>query len=66
MAVHLSDVILRRTNQGSGSHPGAQALTVAARRMQQLLGWSDERREQECAHTERELRHHHAQPMVGT
>jgi glycerol-3-phosphate dehydrogenase len=66
MAVRLSDVILRRTNQGSGSHPGAQALTEAALRMQQLLGWSDERREQEFALTQSELQHHHAQPMVGT
>jgi glycerol-3-phosphate dehydrogenase len=66
MAVRLSDVILRRTDQGSGSHPGAQALTVAARRMQQLLGWSDERREQEFTHTQSELRHHHAQPTLGT
>jgi glycerol-3-phosphate dehydrogenase len=60
MAVHLSDVILRRTNLGSGSHPGQQAILLAARGMQGLLNWTDQYRDQEIADTERTLRHHRA------
>ncbi len=60
MAVCLADVVLRRTNLGSGSHPGAPALAAAAAGMQRLLGWTDQHREQEISDTERTLRHHHA------
>jgi glycerol-3-phosphate dehydrogenase len=58
MAVHLEDVILRRTNLGSGSHPGLPAITAAAERMQQLLGWTGVRRSEEVALTENALAHH--------
>jgi glycerol-3-phosphate dehydrogenase len=60
MAVRLADVILRRTELGSGSHPGQAAIVAAARGMQQLLGWSDLQREAEITDTEGELRHHRA------
>jgi glycerol-3-phosphate dehydrogenase len=60
MAVHLEDVVLRRTNLGSGAHPGRLALEQAAHKLQQLLGWSEQRREQELNATELTLRHHHA------
>ena len=60
MAMHLTDVILRRTNLGSGSHPGHQAIALAAQGMQQLLGWTEQRRQEEIADTERTLRHHRA------
>jgi glycerol-3-phosphate dehydrogenase len=60
MAVHLDDVVLRRTNLGSGSHPGAPAIADAAQRMQELLSWTDERRLAEIALTHRALDHHHA------
>jgi glycerol-3-phosphate dehydrogenase len=62
MAVRLPDVVLRRTELGSGSHPGADALTSAALAMQRLLGWSDARRAQEIDHAEGALRHHLAAP----
>jgi glycerol-3-phosphate dehydrogenase len=58
MAVHLQDVVLRRTNLGSGSHPGRAAITDAALRMQQLLGWTDTRRSEEVALTDNALAHH--------
>jgi glycerol-3-phosphate dehydrogenase len=58
MAVHLDDVVLRRTNLGSGSHPGVAAIEQAADRMQELLGWSEQRRHEEVAATERTLRRH--------
>jgi glycerol-3-phosphate dehydrogenase len=47
MAVHLQDVVLRRTQLGSGSHPGETAVAQAAAIMQPLLGWSDDRRRAE-------------------
>lgn len=60
MAVHLEDVILRRTDLGSGCHPGALAIAEAAQHMQGLLGWTDQRRTEEIALTESALKHHHA------
>lgn len=60
MAIHLQDVILRRTNMGSGAHPGQTAVAQAAQGMQSLLGWTDERRGNEIADTESALRHHRA------
>lgn len=58
MAVHLEDVILRRTNLGSGSHPGFFALEQAASLMQPLLGWTEAQRRAEVAATDAVLRHH--------
>jgi glycerol-3-phosphate dehydrogenase len=60
MAQRLADVVLRRTNLGSGSHPGLPAIAAAARGMQELLGWSDPQRDAEIAETERQLQHHRA------
>jgi glycerol-3-phosphate dehydrogenase len=60
MALHLSDVILRRTNLGSGAHPGSEALADAAAVMQPLLAWSDAKRREELAATETLLRDHRA------
>jgi glycerol-3-phosphate dehydrogenase len=60
MALRLADVILRRTDLGSGSHPGEPALTGVALGMQPLLGWSDQKREEEIAHTQGALRRHRA------
>jgi glycerol-3-phosphate dehydrogenase len=60
MAVHLTDAVLRRTNLGSGSHPGAPALEQAALRMQTLLSWSEARRQEEIGLAEAALAHHRA------
>ena len=43
MAHTLTDVVVRRTGQGALGYPGDAAANDAAKRMQQLLGWSDER-----------------------
>ncbi|MEP6546168.1 MAG: FAD-dependent oxidoreductase [Gammaproteobacteria bacterium] len=67
MAVRLQDVILRRTNLGSGAHPGEASLAQTAAVMQPLAGWSDERRRTELAATEAVLRHHRAAvPVTAT
>lgn len=58
MALRLEDVVLRRTDMGSGRHPGQAALQVVAERMQQLCGWSDTRRREEIEATQRTLACH--------
>jgi glycerol-3-phosphate dehydrogenase len=58
MAVHLEDVVLRRTHLGSGSHPGPLAILQAAQRMQQLLGWTQQRLHDEMSLTEGVLKQH--------
>jgi glycerol-3-phosphate dehydrogenase len=60
MAVRLQDVILRRTDMGSGAHPGRPAIEQTAHGMQRLMGWTDERRAAEVTDTERVLDHHRA------
>ena len=60
MAIRLEDVVLRRTDLGSGGHPGHAALEQAASRLQQLVGWSEQRRQREIEATERLLHQHHA------
>ena len=60
MAVKLEDVVLRRTDLGSGSHPGAGVLGKVAARMGALLGWREERVQREIDDTEATLRRHGA------
>ncbi len=60
MAVRLEDVVLRRTELGSGCHPGQAALVTVASRMRELLGWSKEREEAEIAATAGTLARHGA------
>lgn len=63
MAMRLDDVLLRRTDLGTGSDPGASAIEAAADRMQQLLGWSAQRRREEIAATQATLSRHGASPI---
>jgi glycerol-3-phosphate dehydrogenase len=63
MAVHLDDVVLRRTDMGSGEHPGLDALQQSAALMQSLLGWSEQRRTSELAASEQVLAKHHSSPQ---
>lgn len=43
MAQTLSDIVFRRTELGTGSHPGEAALKDVATFMQQLRGWTAKR-----------------------
>jgi glycerol-3-phosphate dehydrogenase len=43
MAVHLDDVVMRRTDLAAGSHPGRAALLATAAEMGRQLAWSAER-----------------------
>jgi glycerol-3-phosphate dehydrogenase len=59
MVQSLSDIVLRRTELGTGGHPGEAALADVSQFVQQVRGWSaqqmaDERRDLD-AHFERHL-----------
>lgn len=58
MAVHLDDVVMRRTDLAAGSHPGRAALLATAAEMGRSLSWSTERLHQEIATTEHILQRH--------
>ncbi len=64
MALRLEDVVLRRTDLGSGEHPGRGALEAAAARMRVLLGWSEAREREELTGTEQILARHRAAPRA--
>ena len=49
MAVHLEDVVFRRTELGTAGSPGDEALRECARLMANELGWTDERSNKELA-----------------
>ena len=53
MAVHLSDILLRRTALGAAGHPGVELLEQSAGHAARELGWSAERAGQEVAAVER-------------
>ena len=47
MAQTLSDVVIRRTGLGAAGYPGDTVASVIAGQIQQLAGWSDERKREE-------------------
>jgi glycerol-3-phosphate dehydrogenase len=53
MAVHLDDVVFRRTGLGTVGHPGTACLRRSADIMGDLLGWSSARRADEVERTVR-------------
>jgi glycerol-3-phosphate dehydrogenase len=58
MAVHLEDVVMRRTDIAAGRHPGEVALATAADIMSVRLGWSERRTREEIDATDRVLARH--------
>jgi glycerol-3-phosphate dehydrogenase len=52
MAVRLADIVFRRTDLATGSHPGPAALQEAAALAGRELDWDDRRRREEIAHVE--------------
>jgi glycerol-3-phosphate dehydrogenase len=52
MALHLEDVVLRRTGLGTLGHPGRACLRRSADIMGERLGWSESRIDAEVATTE--------------
>lgn len=58
MAVHLDDVVMRRTDLAAGAHPGRAALLATAAEMARQLSWPAALLQQEIAATERNLQRH--------
>lgn len=52
MAMTLGDIVFRRTDMGTGSHPGFEALQTSADLMAAELGWSDDKKYRELAEVE--------------
>ena len=52
MAVHLSDIVLRRTTVGAAGHPGPELLDACASVAAGELGWDDATRQREIADVE--------------
>jgi glycerol-3-phosphate dehydrogenase len=65
MAVHLSDIVLRRTDMSGHEHPGRAALEFTAECMARYLGWSAQRISDEISDTEAALARHHAVDRTG-
>lgn len=55
MAVHLSDVVFRRTDLATGGDPGESALTECARLMAHELGWTEAREKEEIERVRSQL-----------
>ena len=53
MAVHLTDIVIRRTALGAAGHPGAEILHAGAWLAAAELGWDTSRRAQEVAAVDR-------------
>ena len=51
MALHLEDVVLRRTDLGTAGNPGRDALEICARLMARELGWDEPHVSDELAKT---------------
>jgi glycerol-3-phosphate dehydrogenase len=49
MAVHLSDIVVRRTGLGGAGHPGADVLSACTQIAAAELGWSEQRQQEEAA-----------------
>ena len=52
MAIHLSDIVVRRIGLGAAGHPGAAVLSGCARVAAAELGWTGEQTAQEVAAVE--------------
>lgn len=55
MALHLEDVVFRRTGLGTLGHPGVPAITQAAELMRRELGWDETQYAREIAETVRQF-----------
>lgn len=65
MGLKLSDILLRRTDVGSGEPPSAATVTHCAETMQRLLGWSDIEKMAEIGQFQKQMAArwpHHSKP----
>jgi glycerol-3-phosphate dehydrogenase len=52
MALHLTDALVRRSEAGTGGHPGEAAVHAAATIMAEALGWTASRMSEEISAVE--------------
>lgn len=60
MAEKLADVVFRRTDLGTGGHPGEDALQECARLMASESRWDENRLREEINEARSEFLHHHS------
>jgi len=58
MAEKMADVVFRRTDLGTGGHPGEEALKACARLMASELGWDEDRVREEVNEARSEFNLH--------
>jgi glycerol-3-phosphate dehydrogenase len=64
-AQRMGDVVFRRTELGTGGHPGIAALNELQTLLGAELGWSEQRSAEERASVERELERYLAAPPAS-
>jgi len=65
MAEKLADVVFRRTDLGTGRHPGSEALQECARLMASELGWNKGRIQEEINEVGNEFLLHHSSIKIN-
>jgi glycerol-3-phosphate dehydrogenase len=60
MAEKIGDVVFRRTDFGTGGHPGEEALQECGRLMASELGWDEDRVREEIREVKNEFLLHHS------
>jgi glycerol-3-phosphate dehydrogenase len=60
MAEKIGDVVFRRTDLGTGGHPGEEALQACARLMASELRWDENRVREEINEVRKEFLLHHS------
>jgi glycerol-3-phosphate dehydrogenase len=60
MAEKIGDVVFRRTDFGTGGHPGEEALQACGRLMASELGWDEDRVREEIREVKNEFLLHHS------
>lgn len=66
MAVKLGDVVFRRTDLGTGGHPGRAAVAECARVLARELDWDEARTRMEIDEVEGILKHRNSVPKEET
>jgi glycerol-3-phosphate dehydrogenase len=64
MAEKIGDVVFRRTDLGTGGHPGEEAMHACARLMASELGWDENRVREEINEVRNTFMHHHSATKI--
>jgi glycerol-3-phosphate dehydrogenase len=66
MAEKIGDVVFRRTDLGTGGHPGEKELETCADLMASELGWNAVRVREEINEVRKEFLHHHSTTIFAS